>query len=94
MQSLDDAVASLEARGLRAQRHLWALGDTIVVTHAHGEMVGEIELFPLALYIVCSRGTWEVVDCMRSGSEERTPCGSLDEACDIVTARIEAWPNR
>ena len=93
MERLDDAVASLNARGLRAQRRIWALGDSVVVTHAHGEMVGEIELFPLALYIVCSHGTWDVVDCTRGGPAETTPCRSLDEACDIVTARLEAWPN-
>lgn len=92
MQHLEDAIRLLNSRGLRAQRRQWSLGDTIVVTHAHGEMSGEIEVFPLALYIVCTDGTWEVVNCMRSGPAETTRCGSLDEACDVVTDRILALP--
>ena len=95
MQTLDDAVALLNSRGLRAQRRHWNLGDTVVVTHAHGTLVtlvGEIEIFPLALYVVCSNGVWEVVDCMRSGEADVTSCRSLDHACDIVTARFGLSP--
>jgi hypothetical protein len=94
MQTLDDAVALFDARGLRAQRRQWGLGDTIFCTHAHGEMVKGIEVFPFALYIVCTDGVWEVVDCNRSGPYGTTPCRSLEEACDIVTARLRAAPGR
>jgi len=85
MESLDDAVALLNSRGLRASRSQWSLGDTILVTHAHGDVANGIEVFPMALYIVCSNGTWEVVNCMRSGPAQTVECTSLNEACDVVT---------
>lgn len=92
MRTLDDAVALLESRGLRGERRKWNLGDTIFCIHAHGETVKGIELFPFALYIVCTDGAWEVADCNRSGPWGTTPCRSLEEACDAVTAALRAHP--
>lgn len=94
MQTLDDAMALLNARGVRASRRQWALGDTLVVTHAHGETAGGIEVFSLALYIVWTDGIWEVVSCAHSGPASVTQCGSLDEACGIVTTELLAAPTR
>lgn len=89
MESLDDAVALLVSRGLRAQRRQSSLGDSVVATPARGEVVaGGIEVFAKALFVACTDGVWEVVDCMRSGPYESTPFRSLAEACELVIQRL------
>jgi hypothetical protein len=85
MESLDDAVALLKSRGLRAIRRQWSLGDTVLVTHARRDVSDGIEVFPEALYIVCSNENWEVLNPMIIGPGEKVECISLAEACDVVT---------
>jgi hypothetical protein len=88
VESLDEAVARLVSKGLRAQQRRWILGDTVLATPAHGEVVaGWIEVFAQALYVVCTDGVWEVVNCM-SQQYESTPRSSLAEACDLVIQRL------
>ena len=95
MTQLEDAIAFFTSRGLRAALRKWVLGDSVVVTPAHGDPSGAIEVFSVALYVVCSEGTWEVVNCTRSGPYDVVKCNSLMDACEVAAAlTIRGVPDR
>ena len=91
MNTREEAVEYLRARGLHAETRDWVMGKTIVAATAKSEAHG-ITVYARAMYIIPKENGWSSVELDRPRPEDESEV-TLKQACMRVADILSAYSN-
>ncbi len=81
MTSREEAIAYFQARGFRAEKRDWAMGQTVLVLAGRDDSIKEIECWNRAVYLCPDDNFW-IVSRPDGKPDEHVP--TLDGACKLA----------